>query len=177
MFLQKHYDDGLRLELSKGPNRVRVSLPSPEVVNNYYFWSFVISDGLEFRTMDKVQKFSDPERYTPSSEPFSIYLHRNISHKSYNLCLCLQNGLFLPGVSNNKLCALPSKALFIFYTSNSRLFKLQITFGENKLWNVSLSKDEEVRQKGGSRWIMTKWNQTTNRVSAPNLQFHETKVF
>jgi hypothetical protein len=34
---------------------------------------------LERRTMDKVQKPNNPECYTPSSEPFRIYLFRHLS--------------------------------------------------------------------------------------------------
>jgi hypothetical protein len=53
----------LGLALSKRPNRVGVSLPSPEDGNRSSFRNIFLY--LEFWTMDKVQK--------PSSEPFRFY--------------------------------------------------------------------------------------------------------
>jgi hypothetical protein len=50
-----------RLALSKGHNKVGVSLPSPEGGNRSSFRNVVFSNYLEFRTMDKVQKPSDSE--------------------------------------------------------------------------------------------------------------------
>jgi hypothetical protein len=46
------------LALSKGPNRVCVSLPSPEDGNRSSFRNGI---SLEFRTMDKVKKPSDAD--------------------------------------------------------------------------------------------------------------------
>jgi hypothetical protein len=63
----------LRLALSKEPNRVGVSLPSPEDGNRSSFRNFVFCYYLEFRTMNKVQKPSHSECYTPLSEPFRRY--------------------------------------------------------------------------------------------------------
>jgi hypothetical protein len=65
-------DCPVRLDLSKGPNRVGV-LPSPEDGNRLFpkrcaFCYF------ELRTMDKVQKTSDSECCTPLSEPFGFLL-------------------------------------------------------------------------------------------------------
>jgi hypothetical protein len=63
-----------------GPNRVGVfpltwgrkqtQIPKPCVL----LWF------LEYRTMDKVQKPSNPECYTPSSEPFRIYVQVRNKH-------------------------------------------------------------------------------------------------
>jgi hypothetical protein len=49
------------LPLSKGPNRLGVSLPSPKDVNGPSFRNFVFSSYLEFRTMGKLQKPNDSE--------------------------------------------------------------------------------------------------------------------
>jgi hypothetical protein len=43
------------LALSVGPNRVRVSPPSPEVGNRSSFRNVVFSSVLKYRTMNKVQ--------------------------------------------------------------------------------------------------------------------------
>jgi hypothetical protein len=53
-----------------GHNRIGVSLPSPEEGNRSSFRNVVFYSYLEFRTMNKVQKPSDSDCYTPSSEPF-----------------------------------------------------------------------------------------------------------
>jgi hypothetical protein len=64
----------LRLALSKGPNWVSVFSPlhlrteTDPVFETSCFYS------LECRTMEKVQKRSNSVCYTPSSEPFRIYL-------------------------------------------------------------------------------------------------------
>jgi hypothetical protein len=47
--------------LSKGPNRVGVSLPSPEDGDRSSFRNVVFSRYLEFRTMDEAHKPSDSE--------------------------------------------------------------------------------------------------------------------
>jgi hypothetical protein len=47
------------LALSKGPNRVSVSLASLEDGKRSSFRNVVFSTYLEFRTMDKVHKLSD----------------------------------------------------------------------------------------------------------------------
>jgi hypothetical protein len=46
----------MRVAISKGPNRVGVSLPSPEDGNRSSFRNVVFSSYLEFRTMSKVQE-------------------------------------------------------------------------------------------------------------------------
>jgi hypothetical protein len=46
----------VRLVLSKGPNRVGVSLPLPEIENIRSFRNVVFSRYLELRTFDKVYK-------------------------------------------------------------------------------------------------------------------------
>jgi hypothetical protein len=51
----------LRLALSKGPNEVGISLPSPEDRNRSSFRNTVFSSYLEFRTIDKVQKHNNSE--------------------------------------------------------------------------------------------------------------------
>jgi hypothetical protein len=45
---------------------------------------------LEYQTMDKVRKPSNPECYTPSSEPFRIYLHKNRVCRSRIILIRLQ---------------------------------------------------------------------------------------
>jgi hypothetical protein len=54
----------LRLALSKGPNKVGDSLPSPADGNRSSFRNDVFSSSLEFWTMNKVHKPSDSERYS-----------------------------------------------------------------------------------------------------------------
>jgi hypothetical protein len=51
----------LRLALSKGPNRVGVSLTSPAERKRSSFRNIVFSSYLEYRTMDKVYEHSDSE--------------------------------------------------------------------------------------------------------------------
>jgi hypothetical protein len=63
----------LRLAISKRPNRLGVSLSSPGNGNRSSFRNVVFSSYLEFWTMDKVQKPSGSECYTPSLEPFRFY--------------------------------------------------------------------------------------------------------
>jgi hypothetical protein len=60
----------LKLALCKGPDTVDASLPLPEDETRSSFRNVVFPSYLEFRTIDKVQKASDPKCYTPSSEPF-----------------------------------------------------------------------------------------------------------
>jgi hypothetical protein len=50
-----------RLTLSKGPNSVGVSLPSPEDGNRSSVRNFIFLVYLEFWTMDEVQKPSNSE--------------------------------------------------------------------------------------------------------------------
>jgi hypothetical protein len=71
------YVHWLKLALSKGPNRVGVSIPSPED-GNIQFPNRCIFSYLEFRTMDKVQKCSTG-CYTPSSGPFRLYGKNNFN--------------------------------------------------------------------------------------------------
>jgi hypothetical protein len=49
--------------LSKGPNRVGVSLPSPEGRNRSSFRNVVFSSYLEFRKIDEVYKHIDSESF------------------------------------------------------------------------------------------------------------------
>jgi hypothetical protein len=63
----------LRLVLYKGPERVDVSLPSPEEEKRCSFRDVSFYSYLEYRTMDRVQKLSDSECYKLSSEPFRLY--------------------------------------------------------------------------------------------------------
>jgi hypothetical protein len=63
----------LRLDLTKGTNRVGVS-PWPENRNRSSFRNVIFSSYLEYRTMDRVHKPSVSECYAPSSEPFRLYL-------------------------------------------------------------------------------------------------------
>jgi hypothetical protein len=58
------------LALSKGPNRVVVSLRSAEDGNRSSFWNVMVSSYLELRTMDEVQKPGDC--FTSSSERFTF---------------------------------------------------------------------------------------------------------
>jgi hypothetical protein len=67
----------LRLALSKGPNRVGVSLHlrterDPVSETSCFFFSF-FSNYLRIRTMDKVRKPSNSMCYTPSAEPVRIF--------------------------------------------------------------------------------------------------------
>jgi hypothetical protein len=66
-------ENTLMLSLSKGPNRVDVSFPSPEDGNRSSLRNVVFSSYLEFRTMDEVHKPMDFESYTPPLEPFRIH--------------------------------------------------------------------------------------------------------
>jgi hypothetical protein len=58
----------VQLALSKGPNKVGVSLPSPGEGKRSSFRNVVFSSYLEFWTMDKVYESSESECYAPSSE-------------------------------------------------------------------------------------------------------------
>jgi hypothetical protein len=58
----------LMLALSKGPNRVGVSL-LPSEDKQIQFPTRYVFQYLEFRTMDKVHKRSNSDCYKPSSEP------------------------------------------------------------------------------------------------------------
>jgi hypothetical protein len=66
----------LRLPLSNGLNQVGVSHPSPDEGNISSFRNFVFCV-FRIRTMDEVQKRSNPECHTPLSEPSWIYLFLN----------------------------------------------------------------------------------------------------
>jgi hypothetical protein len=59
----------MKLALSIEPNRVGVSHPFT------WEWKQPVSEmsPLKYRTMDNVQKPSNPECYTPSTEPYRIY--------------------------------------------------------------------------------------------------------
>jgi hypothetical protein len=60
------------LALSKGPNRVGISLASSEYGRRCSFRNVVFSRYLEFRTMENVQKPIDSERCTASLETFRL---------------------------------------------------------------------------------------------------------
>jgi hypothetical protein len=62
-----------------GPTRIGVSFPSPGDGNRSSFGHVVSSSHLEFRTMDKVQKPTDSERCTPSSEHFCFLIWRALN--------------------------------------------------------------------------------------------------
>jgi hypothetical protein len=64
-----HWSSSLGLTLSKGPNTVRVSLPSPEHRNTPSFLCVV----LFFPGYFVFRIPSDSECYTPMSEPFGFY--------------------------------------------------------------------------------------------------------
>jgi hypothetical protein len=59
------------ISLCKRPNRVGVSLPSPEDGNRSSFRHFVFFIYLESRTMDKVQKPSD-SKYIPIVDKYYV---------------------------------------------------------------------------------------------------------
>jgi hypothetical protein len=81
----------LRLALSKGPNKVDVSLPSPEDRNRPSFRNIVFSTYLEFLTMAKIHKPSDSEWYTPSSEPLdSSRIRVHFSHAHVNCAILIR---------------------------------------------------------------------------------------
>jgi hypothetical protein len=64
----------LRLALSNRPSGVGVFHPSPQDRNRFSFRNLFFCVLLEYQMMGKVQKSCNPECYTPSSEPFGIYL-------------------------------------------------------------------------------------------------------
>jgi hypothetical protein len=70
----------LILALSKGPNRVGVSLPSPEDGDRSSFRNVVFPIYLELWTMGKVHKSSDSECYTQSSEPFNSTTYESVDN-------------------------------------------------------------------------------------------------
>jgi hypothetical protein len=63
----------IEVGLPKGPNRLGVPLTSPKDGNRPGFRCCVFWF-LEYQLMDRVQKPSNSECYTPSSEPFIILL-------------------------------------------------------------------------------------------------------
>jgi hypothetical protein len=63
------------LALSKGPDRVHVSVLSPEDGNRRSSRKAVLSSYLELRTMGKAQNPSGSECHTPSSGPFAFHLY------------------------------------------------------------------------------------------------------
>jgi hypothetical protein len=69
------YTQWLRLAVSNGPSRVGVSHPLTRGRKQIQFPKRVILCLVEYQTMDKVQKPSNPECYIPSSEPFRIWWH------------------------------------------------------------------------------------------------------
>jgi hypothetical protein len=61
------------LALSKGPNRVDASLPTPEDANRTIFQKMSFYSYLEFWKIDRVLQPSNSGYYTPLSEPFRFY--------------------------------------------------------------------------------------------------------
>jgi hypothetical protein len=76
-----------RIALSKGPNIVGVSLPSPEHGNRFRFRNGVLSIYLEFRMTVKVQKPNDSERFNHSSQERYAHTVRKV------LILCTSSAL------------------------------------------------------------------------------------
>jgi hypothetical protein len=109
-----------KLALSKVPNRVGTSLPSPEDTNRPSFRNVVFSCCLECRTMGKIQKLNNSDYYKPSSEHFRIcywIFPKLESWYSPNILFAILRGfgvnLFLTSLSNqyvsswiwNELCS------------------------------------------------------------------------
>jgi hypothetical protein len=69
----------LRLALSKGPNWVGVFPPHTWGEKQIQFPKRRVFLSLEYRTMEKVQKPSNCDCDTPSSEPYRIYFYSNIT--------------------------------------------------------------------------------------------------
>jgi hypothetical protein len=74
--------EGREISTLLGPLERLTSITEPETQQcrclaplTLSFRKFVTSSYLEFQTMDKVQKPSDSEHYTPSSEPFRFYFN------------------------------------------------------------------------------------------------------
>jgi hypothetical protein len=68
--LRKSLGPVTEVTICKGPNRIGVSLPSPEDRNRYCSRNIVLPSYLEFRTVERVQESSDSEYRIPSPEPF-----------------------------------------------------------------------------------------------------------
>jgi hypothetical protein len=68
----------LRLAIFKRPNTVGAFIPSPDEGNRSSFQNVLLPNYLQFRTMDKVRKPSDSERYTRPSEPFRLHMHLSL---------------------------------------------------------------------------------------------------
>jgi hypothetical protein len=107
---RKHY-------FSKGLTRVGVSSS---------FWNIVFSRFLEYWTMGKVQKPSDSECYTPSSEPFRIY---QFSIKFYSLFLCTKS---TAAEANSTVCTIKQISW--------RIWKFTVTLNVTKYYNYLLTK-------------------------------------
>jgi hypothetical protein len=63
------HEGSVRLALSKGLNRVGVSVPSPENGNRSSFRNVAFSSYLELQTVDKIQKTSGIHRYENLLDP------------------------------------------------------------------------------------------------------------
>jgi hypothetical protein len=86
------------LACSQGTNRVGVSLPSPEDGSRSSFRKVVLPSYIEFWTMDKVQKPSDPECYVPLSQTFRFYkVFQGVCLFSLRICYLLIYGLLRDG--------------------------------------------------------------------------------
>jgi hypothetical protein len=112
----------LMLALSKGPNKVGVSLTSPEDGNRSSFRNVVFSSDLGFRTMDKVQKPSDSERI------YNVYIHI-YEYLYYITTTCTENGRVFPhGYSNSDNVKCIHISLFIFLFSCNEKWDLALIY-------------------------------------------------
>jgi hypothetical protein len=127
--------DWFRLAFFKGPNRVSVSLPSPEVGNRSSFYY------LEFRMMNKVQKPSNfiwfslyPVKYLPHCELFQTKVIE-LEPQPYLLN-------FMKSYSNSR-GVLQSSTHFpmhplLFCTPHLRLISINIVYSISKWYKISL---------------------------------------
>jgi hypothetical protein len=87
-FLKRRQEDAyfvesLRANFNPWTQHSRCTFPvSPEEGNRSSFRN-AVSSFVEYRTMDKVRKPSNSEGYTPSSEPFRIYLQTCYFEENY----------------------------------------------------------------------------------------------
>jgi hypothetical protein len=92
---------------------LKIVLFSPEDENRPMFQNVVFSSYLEKRTMDKFHKPNDSECYSPSSEPFRLFLVNAVySHMSCFPILILI--IFCMFSDNHSLCTLPFPMQGIF---------------------------------------------------------------
>jgi hypothetical protein len=65
---------------AKGPNKLGVSLSSPEEGNRSSFRNIVFSRSLQFRTMRKFHILADSERYTHHQNALNSTYFANVSY-------------------------------------------------------------------------------------------------